>query len=164
MSPLHAELVEVLQVLFGPATQTAFFIQVGAGFLAYLLVFRLLGAVFEFGRTDLPRILGAIVVGLVVMLLAVTAARLHVSPRLVSAQWIRPLAAVAALLAVAIPAHCVLVKTNYQRVLGAMVMAVLASGLVVFFVQTAVSAVSDGRHTVNPTRQRKHHLESLTGD
>ncbi len=161
MSPLYSEIADVIQFLFGPKGQALFYMQLGTGIVAYLFVFHLLGSAFDFRRTDLPPMLIGTVVGSLVLLVATALAVLYVPAGLVPARWVGPVAAGIALFAVVVPAYCFFVKANYLRVFGAVVLAGLVAILAVFFVRTAITAVTDGKNNVNPARQRKTELENM---
>ncbi len=161
MDAWHKQIATILQALFGPSGEPLFAVLIAVGVVTYLFVLHLLSSAFDFRRTDLPQVLVATGIGCAVLLLSVAAAAMYVPHGLVSAQWIRPVATGTVLLAVVTPMYCIFLKTDYVRMLSAISLSVLASVLVAFCVRTATTAVADGKHNVNPARQRKRELETL---
>ena len=160
----QGDVAAFLHLLFGKAGGHLFVLQMGLAVLVYIGAFSLVAGTFDFGRTGRGPVLGSACLALVVLVAAGAAAGHWGKLPGVPAAWTLPGILLAVWLAVVLPLHCLLLKSNYARAAIAMIISVAAATLATYFFRTVTTAVTEGGRVVSPERAYRRSVEKVLND
>lgn len=132
--------------------------------ITFVIVLCKVGNALKFSMTDMKRSAGVLAIGLPAIILIVAAVNLYLAPHVADEdlrRWVPIVSTAVTLLAIVIPAVCLLHRAPYFQALFAILLSIAAAGAVILLVHAGFRTARGLNKEFDKTRNRTEKINEL---